>query len=163
MIRQTKMNARTPSWLLKMLLVLGCCSCSFLSHQPHICNCCAATYTNINSAQNCLLATVPTHSSADNRLLLIAFFDKDIKANQELGWHILHDQEIIKAAKRNYLLVTLDVNDFKGSPELLAIIRKHKKRPFFVIVNQALYPFADWAVDEDKDYIISRLSNGNGP
>ena len=102
----------------------------------------------------------------NDELLLIAFVTKDVKANQALGWNIIHDQEIIQAAKRRYLLITLDVNNFRsppGLPELDKIIRKHKKGPFFVIVNSALYPFANWAADEDKDYIISRLGNGNGP
>jgi hypothetical protein len=96
-------------------------------------------------------------------MLLIAFVTKDIKANQSLGWNIIHDLEIVKVAKRNYLLVTLDVNHFQGPPELNKLIRKHKNESFFVIANPALYPFADWAVDENKDFIISRLSNGNGP
>jgi hypothetical protein len=105
----------------------------------------------------------PAKSTSDDRLLLIAFVTKDIKVKQEAGWNIIGDQQIIKLAKQKYLLITLDENKFQGPSELLTLIRKHKNRPFFVIVNQALYPFADWAPDENKDYIISRLSNGNGP
>ncbi|WP_345049716.1 hypothetical protein [Hymenobacter glaciei] len=155
-----KMNGKRLSWLLGLLLVLGDCSCS---RQPNICNCCATTYTSVGSAQNCLSETAPYKSTADERLILIAFVTKDIKANQELGWNIINDQAIIQLAKRKYLLVTLDVNGFQSPPELLGLIKKHKNRPFFVIVNQALYPFAEWTTVENKDFIISRLVNGNGP
>ena len=101
-----------------------------------------------------------------DELLLIAFVPKDLKENQALGWNIIHDKEIIDEAKRRYLLVTLDVNNFRSPPdlpELDKIISQHKKSPFFVIVNSALYPISHWAADEDKEFVISRLVNGNGP
>lgn len=157
------MTVRKASWLVILFFLVEGCSYRIFSPQPDSCNCCATTYTTIHSAQQCLSATEPTKSTADERLILIAFVSKNVKVNQALGWNIIHDQEIIKAAKRKYLLVTLDMNNFRGSPELIEIISKFKKGPVFIIVNQSLYPFANWGAGENKDYIISRLGNGNGP
>jgi len=74
------------------------------------------------------------------------------------------DNEIIKEAKRRYLLIILESsNADMPNPELTNVIANHKEDLFFVITNQALYPFADWTSNENKEYIIDRLKVGNGP
>ena len=130
--------------------------------------CCDKTYTNIDSALNCFSRTSNNPSGYDERLLLLAFVNKDIKANQSLGWGILKDEEIINLAKRKYLLTILDINQInipkdQNAPELIEIIKSNKDKMFFVITNSALYPFGNWLGDEKKDLIIDRLEIGNGP
>jgi hypothetical protein len=62
----------------------------------------------------------------------------------------------------------LDVNDVvfpngQDGNELLRTIKGHNETIFFVIANQALYPFANWTENEKKDVIIERLRVGIGP
>ncbi|MCB2377194.1 hypothetical protein LGH70_06345 [Hymenobacter sp. BT635] len=99
-------------------------------------------------------------------MYLLAFVQNDLKANQQLGWGIIKSPAVIEAAQKNYLLITLPMQEplmYNLSAELQDVISKHRGQPFFVIVNQALYPFADWKADQDDAFIISRLENGNGP
>lgn len=152
-----------------LILFFVLTSCGIMtSHKKTACNCCDKSYTNIDSAMNCILQTPDTLTTADDRLFLIAFVNKDVEANQKLGWNILKDPDIINTARRNYLLIILDVNQIKilkdqTTPELIEKIKGHKEPLFFVIANQALYPFADWTINEKKDFIIGRLEVGNGP
>lgn len=128
-----------------------------------ICDCCEITYKNIPDALKCISEN-PRESSYDNRLLLLAFTDSNID-----DWNIINDTEIISIAKRNYLLITLpqtesDFLNKNGTPELLNIIKNYRSEDlFFVIVNQAFYPFADWNGSEKKEVIIDRIKIGNGP
>jgi hypothetical protein len=151
------------------ILLLALTSCGVkTSDKNTIGICCDKTYTNIDSALNCFSRTSNNPTGYDERLLLIAFVNKDIKANQNLGWDILKDEEIINVAKQKYLLITLDINQTnipkdQNAPELLEIIKSNKDKTCFVITNSALYPFGNWTADEKKDEIISRLEIGNGP
>ena len=151
------------------ILFITLTSCGILtSDKKAVCNCCDKTYTSIDSAQNCVLGTPDTTTTAEDRLLLFAFVNKDVEANQNLGWNIIKDQEIIDAAKKKYLLIILDVNKIKipngqNAPEFLEIINSHKDNMFFVMTNQALYPIGNWTIDEKKDQILGALHVGAGP
>lgn len=131
--------------------------------------CCDESYSSIDNALACYSHTNDGNgTSSDERLFLLAFVNKNIETNQKLGWNIIKDQDIINVAKQNYLLITLDVNHFKipegqNAPELMETINSNKDSLFFVIVNSALHPFADWNSKEQKDIIIDRLQIGNGP
>ncbi len=144
-------------------------SCCFkTSTQTKICECCNVTYSNIDSAINCILHNPIKQSSVDERLFLIAFVHKDKLANQKSGWNILKDQDVVNIAKQKYLLIIINVAEIQNSkvqrpPELDEIISRHYEELFFVITNQMLYPFADWTNSEKKNTIIERLHIGNGP
>jgi len=131
--------------------------------------CCDKTYTNVDSAINCLNLTVDGNgTSADERLLLIAFVNKDVEANQKLGWNIIKDTDIVKTAKRNYALVILNANQYKilneeCSYNIAETLKKHQDKTLFVIANQALCRFGDWTLDDNKESIIERLQVGDGP
>ncbi|MBV1924357.1 MAG: hypothetical protein KUG68_10065, partial [Flavobacteriaceae bacterium] len=93
-------------------------------------------------------------------------FSNDSNKND---WNIINDDEIISIGKRNYLLITLAKKESEflnknGTSELLDIIKTHQNEDlFFVVVNQALYPFANWNDKERKEVIIDKLEIGNGP
>ena len=147
------------NFLFLIILLFGC-----KNNSTPECNCCEITYENFNDAIECIKEN-PKESSYDNRLFLLAFSNESNKNN----WNIINDDEIISIAKRNYILITLAESESEflnknGTPELLGIIQKHKnEKLFFVVVNQALYPFADWNDREQKEIIIDRLKIGNGP
>ncbi|MDO7852075.1 hypothetical protein [Hymenobacter convexus] len=149
--------------VLSLLLAFWCVSCSSSLQAVNSCDCCGTTYTSISVANNCLSKSSSSKTAAEEKLLLIAFVTKNLKANQELGWTIIGDNQIINLAKQKYLLVTLDANHFQGPAELNELIGKYKNNSFFVIANQSLYPFADWSATDSKEFVISRLVNGNGP
>ena len=151
-----------------LIILFTLASCGMHEHKYEVCNCCQKTYTNIDSAMKCILQTRDNSTTADERLFLIAFVSKDVEANQKLGWNIIKDQDVVNIAKQNYLLITVDVNNIQipknqRVSELKEIIKKHKEEFFFVITNQALYPFADWTISEKKEIIVGRLRIGNGP
>ncbi len=128
-------------------------------------NCCDNTYTNVDSAIHCFNRT---GNDPDNRLLLIAFVDKDLEASQKLGWGIIKDPDIVKIAKRNYALVIVDVNEYQildkeCSYNISEIFKKQKSKTLFIIANQALCVFGKWTLDDDKESIIERLMVGDGP
>lgn len=131
------------------------------------CNCCEASFTSIDSAFNCLAFSPDTSTTADNRLLLFAFVNKDVKDKQKSGWNIIADQDIKEIAKRNYLLVIVDPMTITSkkplSDEFKKRVSNHREGIFFVVTNQELYPFADWTETERKDLIIERLGVGMGP
>ena len=153
------------------IIILFCSftSCGVLpSDKKTVCNCCDKSFTNLDSAINCLNKTPDKKTSAEQRLFLFAFVSKDVKKHQESGWNIFTDKEIIDAVKENYLLIIQDINKFTFPKQLdgSAIIEKIKGRkgePYFVIANQALYPFSDWTLAERKDIILDRLGVGVGP
>jgi hypothetical protein len=151
---------------LSLLLVVIISSCSIIKHSNNygVCDCCNQAYTNIDSAINCISDNPKSNTTSDNRLFLIAFVNKDIRTNQNKGWTIIEDNDIIQEAKQRYLLIIIDSNETdRQSPELTNVIASHKEDLFFVITNQALYPFADWTLNENKEYIIDKLKIGNGP
>lgn len=144
-------------------------SCGLLPTSNKVCTCCDTTYTNIDSAIDCLSRTVDGKgTTADNRLLLIAFVDKDVEANQKLGWDIIKYPDVIKTAKRKYALVILDVSQHKTlynkcDSYNAENFKKYEGKTFFVITNQALCIFGDWTFSDDRETIIERLNVGNGP
>ncbi|MBL7896330.1 MAG: hypothetical protein JNK50_13620 [Bacteroidia bacterium] len=143
-------------------------NCGNNSHDK-VGTCCDKTYSNVDSAINCLSRTVDGNgTTADERLILIAFVDKDLGANQKLGWDIIKDPDIVKTAKRNYALVILDADQYKilnddCSNNIAETIEKTHDKTIFVIANQALCVFGDWTLNDDKESIIDRLQVGNGP
>lgn len=160
--------------IIKLIIPIICLiefSCGvYLNQKAIVCNCCENTYTSIEDAMNCIKQYPIMNTKADNRLLLFAVINKDIKAQQDLSWNIINDQDIIRVAKQNYLLITLEASELfvieynKESSELRETINSYKDESlFFVITNQALLTFADWDSDENKDKIIDYLNIGNGP
>ncbi len=126
------------------------------------CDCCENAYVNIDDAFRCIEDN-PRKTSYDERLFLIAFTN-----SKNLGWGIIKDPDILSVAKRNYLLVIANKNEIKSNnittPELKDLIEKYKgQESFFIVANQALYPFRDWNENESKERIISELKLGNGP
>jgi hypothetical protein len=156
------------SMILRFLLFFSLASCGVVqSDKRTVCNCCDTTYTNIDSALNCISLN-PSNETNDNRLFLFAFAATDLENNRNADWDIIKDQDIIDAAKRNYLLIILDPKDIAFSKEqqadeLIETIKGHRENLFFVITDQALYPFAEWTETERKDIIIERLEVGIGP
>ncbi|MBL7911306.1 MAG: hypothetical protein JNJ41_09660 [Bacteroidia bacterium] len=100
--------------------------------------------------------------------MLIAFVDKDLEANQKLGWNIIKDEEIINTAKRNYALVITDINKYKipnndCSSYMTECFKNNSGKTFFVIANQAQCWCRDWTLEDKKESIIENLEVGNGP
>lgn len=146
--------------LLFIILVTFLYGCNEKSMAP--CDCCENTYTNIDDAIKCIDDN-PRKTSYDERLFLIAFTN-----SKNQGWGIIKDPDIITVAKRNYLLVVANENEInsnnKTTPELRDLIKKYKgQESFFIVANQALYPFRDWNENESKKQIISELKLGNSP
>ena len=126
------------------------------------CNCCETTYTQIDKATSCI-DNNPSEASFDNRLFLFAFTNSNKRS-----WNVIEDAEIVSVAKRNYLLIVLsleELNEYNSvPPELKTVVNKHKgEELFFVVTNQALYPFRDWDSFEERKRIINELGLGNGP
>ena len=128
--------------------------------------CCDKTYDNLNEAIKCFSQT--SNGNLDERLLLIAFVNKDLEVNQKLGWNIIKDSEIVKVAKRNYALVITDINEYKIPTEdcgnsIQDCIKKNSGKTFFIITNKAQCMFSDWTIEDSKQSIIDKLEIGNGP
>lgn len=143
-----------------IILVTFLYGCNEKSIAP--CDCCKNAYVNIDDAFKCIHEN-PRKISYDDRLFLIAFTNLKDK-----GWRIIEDPEIIAVAKRSYLLIVVNKNEInsydKATPELKELIKKYEgQESFFIVANQALYPFRDWGENESKKRIISELQLGNGP
>ncbi|PJJ60890.1 hypothetical protein [Hymenobacter chitinivorans] len=150
-----------------MLLLLPGCGVLPQGRQA-ACGCCAPVYQSIESAQRCLEPPPGPGRAADSRLLLLAFLGPDQPATPPADWRILGSPALVAYAQKRYLLVTLPANArlrYPGAPvpELEEVRQRYPGQTFFVLVNQALYPFADWPATADESFIRSRLSNGNGP
>ncbi len=146
--------------LLLITLAVFLYGCNEKSIAP--CDCCETSYLKIDDALSCIESN-PRETSFDDRLILIAFNNLTNK-----GWDVIEDLEIITVAKRNYLLVLAnkdEINSYaKVTPELRDLIKKYDgQESFFIVVNQALYPFRDWDANVPKNRIISELQLGNGP
>ena len=142
-----------------IILVIFLYGCIKKSIPP--CNCCETAYAQIDDALGCI-AKNPQKTSNDNRLLLLA-----VTNSNEKSWNLIGDPEVVTFAKRNYLLVVLDVDGFNGyddvTPELKNLIKKYEEEElFYIVVNQALYPFRDWDGKESKERIIRELLVGDG-
>jgi hypothetical protein len=160
------MEIKTTFYTLIIFLVLTNCNSV---DKNAIGICCDKTYTNVDDALKCLSQTNDGNgTTTDERLLLIAFVDKDVEANQKLGWDIIKDQDIIKEAKRKYALVIVDVNQYKIPDNdcafyMVESIRKNSGKTFFVIANQLQCWFGDWTLADNKESVIQDLGVGNGP
>jgi hypothetical protein len=144
-------------------------SCGVLTSDKNIiCNCCDKSFRDVESAIACIDKKTDNKIALDNRLFLFAFVSKDVKKNQELGWNIITDKDIVSATKKSYLLIIQDVNLLKfpnqlDATELLEKIKHSNGEPYFVVTNQALSTFADWSINEKKDIVLDRLKVGIGP
>lgn len=131
--------------------------------------CCEKAYMDPEDALSCFSHTNDgNHNSSDERMLLIAFVEKDLKAHQKLSWNLIKDEDIRKLAKLSYALVILDTSRYgilNDSCTSLtgAIISQQKSDIVFVLANQAKCPFSYWTLQDDKETILDRLSVGNGP
>ena len=99
---------------------------------------------------------------------MFAFVSSDVEKNQKKGWTILNDPDIIEIAKRDYVLIILDVNKINLPPdmetkEFQEVINSQGEETFFVVTNRVLYPFRDFTLNTNKDKIISDLGLGEGP
>jgi hypothetical protein len=122
----------------------------------------AKTFTNIDSALKYCAVT------KEYRSLLFALVSKDIENSQTSGWTILGDNDIIKAAKRNYVLIIIDPTKIvlpknSDTKEFWEIIKSKKGSPFFVVTNHLFYPFRQFTLKTDKEKIIDDLNIGEGP
>lgn len=120
------------------------------------------TFTNIDSALKYCTNT------KEYRSLLFALVSKDVENSQKLGWNILGDKDIIKAAKRDYVLIIIDPTKIalpqnSDTKDFDDILRKEKETPFFVVTNHVFYPFRQFTLKTDKERIIDDLSIGEGP
>lgn len=127
------------------------------------------TFINIDSATTYLRKTTDVNRTiADDRLLLIAFVNRELAKNQKLGWQIIEDSDISKMAKKKYTLVILGVSECKELGDEYALkIEEVFKNPdnnlYFVITNQALSVFGEWTPQDEKESIIEKLQVGSGP
>lgn len=140
-----------------------CTSCGLKNHDEHgKDNCSDQIFTNIDSALSC------DADSKNYKSLLFEFVSKDIEKYKKLGWSVLKDKDIIKTAKRDYVLIVIDqsrinLTSHNMPQELISIIKKQKNEPYFVVTNRAFYPFREFDLSVDKEKIIDDLSIGEGP
>lgn len=138
-------------------------SCTVLTtNKKTNCSCCDKTYSNIDSALKC--GSDPN----EYKSLLFAFVYSDIEKNQQLGWAILKDQDIIETAKRDYVLIIIDptkiiLSENNGNKEFNDIIKQKRNETYFVVTNHVLYPYREFTLQTNKDKIIDDLSLGEGP
>ena len=117
--------------------------------------CCEKTYANVDDAWECFSQTASTENTHDDRVLLVAFVDKNLEKNQNLGWNIIKDPEIIKEAKRKYALVIIDKSETKNFPNerLVQSVKEHFKqnseKPIFFGINSLKHHFNEWTLDDD--------------
>ena len=144
-------------WTIFSLILISCNT----STNPETSNS-NKTFTNIDSAlQYCT-------ETNEYKSLLFALVSKDVLNSQKLGWNILGDKDIIKAAKKDYILIIIDPaklvlpqkNDTKYFED---IIKRENGDPFFVVTNHVFYPFRQFTLKTDKDRIIDELNIGEGP
>ena len=151
-----------------LTLLFGLTNCN-INDKTIVRTCCDKTYINVDDAINCLSQTDDGDGTAiDDRLLLLAFVTKDIETNQKLGWDIIKDPDIIKEAKKKYALVILDANQYKipdndCASYMTESLKNNSGKTFFVIANQVQCWSGDFTLDRDKESIIIRLGEGNGP
>lgn len=156
-------------WLRLGTLLVVLASCGVLPHRPRpACDCCAPAYTTIESALRCLEQHPRPTGGADSRLLLLAFPGQDHPILQPTDWTILGSRSLVAQAQVRYLLVTLPgiaPIRYPGVPvqELEEVRKRYHGQPFFVLVNQALYPFAHWPAGAAEKDIRAKLATGNGP
>ncbi|MFP2996249.1 hypothetical protein ABN763_10065 [Spongiivirga sp. MCCC 1A20706] len=141
-----------------LLSLLTCC----IEKRRTPCDCCENVYLNIDDALKCIDKN-PRKTSNDDRLFLIAITD-----SKNQSWNLIKDRDIISNAKRNYLLIVANKSEIssheKATQEIQDLIKKYdEEESYFIVANQAMYPFADWGENESKNEIISALQIGSGP
>jgi len=149
-----------------LTLVIFITSCNNLSTKENpTCDCCEKVYTNVDSALTCIIRhTDPTITTTENKLLLIAFVTRDLETNQKLGWNLLKDKDIIRKAKKAYILVVVDVNQQVLNGECVYDLRRPQNDEIiFVITNTAKCPFGQWSSKDKKEITLERLEVGIGP
>ncbi len=120
------------------------------------------TFTDIDSALKYCTET------KEYKSLLFALVSKDIENSQKLGWAILGNTDIIKTAKKNYVLIIIDPAKIvlpknSDTKEFEDIIKSKNESPFFVVTNHVFYPFRQFSLKTDKETIIDELNIGEGP
>lgn len=122
----------------------------------------SVTFNNVDSALNYCKKT------REYKSLLFAFVTKDIEKNQNLGWAILGDKDVIATAKKDYVLIIIDPTKItipknSDTKEFLDILNMDKEDPYFVVTNHVFYPFRQFTLKTDKETIIDELRVGEGP
>lgn len=140
-----------------VFLVLTSCN---INKTSNTCN--KRVYYTIDSALKC------SEGSMEHRPLLFALVCEDADSNKKLGWDILKDKDIIASAQRDYVLIIIDPEDIKIDKdsipkEFADIIKYTRQEPYFVVTNNAFYPFRQFYLHEDKEWIINELGVGLGP
>ena len=120
------------------------------------------TFTNVDSALKYCSDT------KEYKSLLFALVSKDIENSQKLGWTILEDNDIIKTAEKDYILIIIDPTKIilpknSDTKEFGNIIKSEKESPYFVVTNHVFYPFRQFTLKTNKEKIIDDLNIGEGP
>lgn len=142
------------------VMLIGLTSCNSSTYSNTSGN--VKTFTNIDSAlQYC-------KGTKEYKTLLFALVSKNIENSQKLGWAILGDDDIIQAAKKNYVLIIIDPAKIvliknTDTKEFEDIIKSQEVSPFFVVTNHVFYPFRQFTLLTNKDKIIDDLNVGEGP
>jgi hypothetical protein len=152
---------------LKILVFIFITSCGLVK-PPVTCDCCLETYYTFENASKCISTKPYSETSYDPRLFLIHFVENNIEQKRAIGWKILKDPELIKKAKRNYLLIILDKKNFEipsnlNKNKLTSLINKNESEDFFIISDNLLNIWSTWTFKDKKSTILERLGVGNGP
>ena len=144
--------------IIAFFILTGCSSTSREEKD----SCSKQAFTNIDSALKC------GGGPKNYKSLLFILVDRDLERYQELGWNALKDEDIIKTAKRDYVLIVIDPTKVnltsQDTPqEFIDIIKRQKATPYFVVTNRVLYPFREFDLSVDKEKIIDDLRIGEGP
>lgn len=164
---QIYMN-KTIIYFILLVPLLSGCLINLVYTKYTICDCCKTVYNDIKSAEKCISDNPNTKRTSDNRLFLLAYVNKDVKAYQDLGWDIITDEKVRKTAQRDCLLIILEKKHINHTEEWVQeehndVIDKHNEELFFVLANQSLVPLTSWNNDDDKRMIIDDIEVGNGP
>jgi hypothetical protein len=141
-----------------LVFTLTCCNISTNSDTDNN----SKTFTNIDSAlKYCAEAK-------EYKSLLFALVSDDVENSQKLGWNILGDRDIIKVARKDYVLIIIDPTKIDllkngDTKEFEDIIKRKKESPFFVVTNHVFYPFREFSLKTDKEKVINDLRIGEGP
>lgn len=142
-----------------MLFLIGCGNVNQPRQYAELeCNCCNKAYINIDSAVICAMES--------EKLLLFAFVESELEENGKKAWDILGDPEIIKMAKKDYVLLVLRPTETETyaeqcPDELFERVKQLERSPSFIITNLGGYPLNHFDLTTDKNKAISFLQNGD--
>lgn len=144
-----------------VVLIISLASCKS-STDSYTSNDDTKTFTNIDSA------LIYCKEIKAYKSLLFAMVSKDIENSQKLGWSILGDNDVIKTAKKSYVLIIIDPTKIvlpqnNDTKEFQDIIKNKKESPYFVVANHVFYPFRQFTLKTGKEKIIEDLNIGEGP